>query len=331
MKRNYNKELNAAFNAVKCLDNKDCSEKELRDAVDWFRAAASDYAYHVLRYAPAIEGLRVALRDRGKDDEYAFTLGLSKLLFEGLDVPKQEVDDVEKEQPENVNLENPYYATFERVRRIEKAPASYIYKAIYTGLFDDCYRRKSSWDEISIYVVVGDESDGTELEELGRIDGKVVATASAEDDVYQKSHRREMDLMLTELLKELAEKNALGFVSFATCMEPNSRGVINGRCKSKDLSNELAFYINQAMKENPDRSVASKKTAKNLWEEALMRYERMRFNTEMIEMPLLFSETVDKLASFEEQKRALQFGASAREAHNLLKPYCKVIAEMMKN
>ena len=330
---NWHQELKAAFDAAKKLDSDYCSEKELTDTVNRFRIAATDYAYHVVRFAPSINSKRMALRARGKDDDYIFSVGLSKFLWEGLDLPKEKAKNDKQEQeqvtPEKLNKATLNRATFERIRSI-KEPASYIYRAIDNALSDQLREKKRKTIFISINTVIGDGSNGTDLEENGRIDGRVVATTSAEDDFLEKNNRSETDKMLTVFLRELAEKNALGFVAFSTCMVPNCHGEITGRCNSQELSRKFAFYMEQYSKEYPSQREASEMAAESIWNDTLSLYENMGFGVEMIVTPPLFSETVSQMSAMGDKNRA-RFGAAANNAKELLKPYCTYLKRMKED
>lgn len=317
MKRNYNEELNAAFNAVKRLDNKNYSEKELADVVDRFRIAASEYAENVVRYARGIDEKKAALCEQRKDDELAFYLGLSKMLFEGLDLPSK------KAETHSLNSIDLYRATFERIRHIETAPAAYIYRAITNALSEKL--REHTIDEfaLSINSLIGDEKDGPELEEL------IGVAVSAEDVLMKREERRKTDLILARLLTKLAKENALAFVAFSTALEPNSRGEINGRSRNQDLSRVLTIEMEKALKVHQDQEKASEVVARVLWEEAKKRYESMHFYVDFIEMPILFSNAVTRLSALEEGKRALRFGQASHEAHKILLPYCTMLARMI--
>lgn len=324
----YYNNLIEKYEIIQKLDSRD--EELINKAVEKFRIAATEYAYCVVRYSHSIKEKRMALLDRGKDDEYIFAAGLSKLLWEGLDLPKDKKKEKKQEQGhetlEKVDKASLNRATFERIRSI-KEPAAYIYRAIDNALSDQLREKKRKTFFISINTVIGDGSNGTDLEENGRIDGHLVATTSAEDDYLEKNHRSETDQMLTDFLRKLAERNPLGFVAFSTCMNPNSHGEITGRCNSQELSKKLASYMEQYSKEYPGQKKASEMAAEAIWNDTLSQYENMGFDVQTIVTPPLFSETLSQISAMGDKNRA-RFGAAANNAKELLKPYCAHLKRM---
>lgn len=305
---NWYEELNTAYSAVKNLDAQTCSEQELFSAVDRFRSAAIAYAVNVTAYSVAINEKKEALRHVGKDDDFGVTQPLYEILFGGKSIMRG-TEDLTTEE-----LTALYYDTFSKIRSIKGKPASYGYQTVKNGLTD--YIRKREIKTTSINVSVGDDDNGTEAEERGRICSEVIASDSAE--IVAASH--ETNLELAQLLQLLAKEYPLGFFAFLAAVDFDTREKNNDkaiRCRNKSLHQDLVAAVEtETSNSNPTDMAAAM-----LWRQTISRYRAIGYKVEYIEMPQLFSKEVDQLYCSSDKTAIARLNKAAEHARTLLKQY----------